>query len=93
MSKAMSPCYPPAACSPAAVRANRLHPPLAWPGRTGLAAVGRWFAAARLRRGAIRELHRLSDGQLRDIGIARREIDEVVDGLLARGRARRGGDD
>ena len=89
---AMSSCHPAIACRPAAARAGSLRPPFDWPGRTALAALRRWFAAARLRRGAIRELRRLSDGQLCDIGIGRCEIDEVVDELLARGRLPRAGD-
>jgi len=63
--------------------------PLAWPGRASVAAVCRWFADGRRRRAAIRELRRVSDDQLRDIGIARGEIEEVVDMLMARGQAQR----
>jgi len=86
MSDAMSTCHPPAACSPAPTRVSL---PLAWPGRAWFAAARRWFAEGRRRRAAIRELQRVSDGQLRDIGIARDEIEEVVDALMARGRAQR----
>ena len=48
-----------------------------------------WLAAARerlarpwRRRAAIRELVRLGDGALRDIGIERGEIEDVVDELM-----------
>jgi uncharacterized protein YjiS (DUF1127 family) len=85
MSDAMSTCHPPAACSPAPARASL---PLGWPGRTSFTALRRWFSEGRRRRAAIRELQRVSDGQLRDIGIARDEIEEVIDALLTRdGRA------
>lgn len=40
------------------------------------------FDRAQSRRAAIRELSRLSDGQLADIGISRGQIREVVDGLM-----------
>jgi uncharacterized protein YjiS (DUF1127 family) len=65
------------------VRASLL---LAWPGRASVAALRRLFAEGRRRRAAIRELQRVSDDQLRDIGIARGEIEEIVDTLMARGR-------
>jgi uncharacterized protein YjiS (DUF1127 family) len=86
MSEAMSSCHPPAACRPAPARATL---PLIWPGRAWFARARGWFAEGRRRRAAIRELQRVSDGQLRDIGIARDAIEEVVDTLMARGRARR----
>ena len=35
------------------------------------------------RRAAKNDLHRLSDRQLRDIGIERRQIPEIVDGMTA----------
>jgi uncharacterized protein YjiS (DUF1127 family) len=85
----MSPCHPPAACGPAPARASL---PLAWPGRASVAALRRWFSDGRRRRAAIRELQRASDEQLRDIGIARDGIEEIVDTLMARGRARRDDD-
>lgn len=47
------------------------------------AAYRRW----RARRASIRELRRLDDRTLADIGIARNRIDTVVDGLLAGDRA------
>jgi uncharacterized protein YjiS (DUF1127 family) len=81
MSKAISSCPPPAVCRPAPARASL---PLAWPEWRSFAALRRWFAEGRRRRCVIRELQRVSDGQLRDIGIARGEIEEVVDTLLAR---------
>ena len=87
MSKTMSSCHPAATCSAAPARATLQ---LIWPGRAWFASARRWFAEGRRRRAAIRELQRVSDGQLRDIGIARDEIEEVVDALMARGRARRG---
>lgn len=60
------------------------------PGRSGrlqtaLAGARERFLKARRRRLAIRDLGTLSDRQLNDIGIARPQIPEVVDGLLARG--------
>lgn len=59
------------------------------PGRSGrlqsaLASARERFLKARRRRLAIRDLGTLSDRQLDDIGIARYQIPEVVDGLLAR---------
>lgn len=41
------------------------------------------ISRGRRRRSAIRDLRSLSDRELRDIGIERRQIAEVVDGLLA----------
>jgi uncharacterized protein YjiS (DUF1127 family) len=86
MSEALSTCHPPAACSAAPARASQ---PLTWPGRAWFASARRWLAEGRRRRAAIRELQRMSDDQLRDIGIARDAIEEVVDTLMARGGARR----
>ena len=42
------------------------------------------ISRGRRRRSAIRDLRSLSDRELRDIGIERHQIVEVVDGLLAR---------
>ncbi len=42
----------------------------------------------RRRRGAIRDLRRMSDLQLTDIGIERHRISEVVDGLMAKNAAK-----
>jgi uncharacterized protein YjiS (DUF1127 family) len=39
-----------------------------------------------LRRAAINELRRVSARELRDVGIEPCEIDELVDGMLAKGR-------
>lgn len=49
------------------------------------------LSLARRRRAAIRQLSRLSDRQLADIGISRPRIEDVVDGLFRRdGEARHG---
>lgn len=47
----------------------------------------RWIAEHRARQGAIRELCRMPGWRLRDMGIDRGRIPEIVDGLLARNRA------
>ncbi len=47
----------------------------------------RWIAEHRARQGAIRELCRMPGWRLRDMGIDRGRIPEIVDGLLARQRA------
>ena len=47
-------------------------------------SVAAGFVRAHKRRAAIRDLSRLSDRQLRDVGIRREQIREVVDGMLAR---------
>ena len=47
-----------------------------------IAAVGKWFVRRSRRAGAIRELSRLSDHMLKDIGVHRGEIREVVEALL-----------
>jgi len=47
----------------------------------------RWIAEHRARQGAIRELCRTPGWRLRDMGIERGRIPEIVDGLLARQRA------
>ena len=47
----------------------------------------RWIAEHRARQGAIRELCRMPGWRLRDMGIERGRIPEIVDGLLARERA------
>ncbi len=46
----------------------------------------RWIAEHRARQGAIRELCRMPGWRLRDMGIDRGRIPEIVDGLLARHR-------
>ncbi|HSS63977.1 MAG TPA: hypothetical protein VLS27_06055 [Gammaproteobacteria bacterium] len=45
-----------------------------------------WISEHRARQGAIRELCRLPGWRLRDLGIERGRIPEIVDGLLARKR-------
>ena len=47
----------------------------------------RLIAEHRARQGAIRELCRMPGWRLRDLGIDRGRIPEIVDGLLARKRA------
>ncbi len=47
----------------------------------------RWIAEHRARQGAIRQLCRMPGWRLRDMGIDRGRIPEIVDGLLARNRA------
>lgn len=47
----------------------------------------RWIAEHRARQSAIRELCAMPGWRLRDVGIERGRIPEVVDGLLARKRA------
>ena len=47
----------------------------------------RWVAEHRARQGAIRQLCRMPGWRLRDMGIDRGRIPEIVDGLLARQRA------
>jgi uncharacterized protein YjiS (DUF1127 family) len=51
-----------------------------------LRALYRCVAEPWLRRAAINELRRLSTRELRDVGIEPYEIDELVDGMLAKGR-------
>ncbi len=46
----------------------------------------RWIAEHRARQGAIRQLCRMPGWRLRDMGIDRGRIPEIVDGLLARQR-------
>lgn len=46
---------------------------------------------ARQRRAAINELSRLSDEQLKDIGVRRAQIPELVDGMFRRGTGSRQG--
>jgi uncharacterized protein YjiS (DUF1127 family) len=86
MSQATCHAAPPPAC--AAVRAR----PAAQAGLPARPAIT-WFGAAldRIarpwrRRAAIRELHRLSDRELSDIGVERGEVEAVVDELM-RGRS------
>jgi uncharacterized protein YjiS (DUF1127 family) len=83
MSQATCRAAPPGVCARAAERPAARDPGL--PARRAVA----WFAAAldRLvrpwrRRMAIRELYLLGDRELRDIGIARGEIEGVVDELM-----------
>jgi uncharacterized protein YjiS (DUF1127 family) len=54
----------------------------AWGYVTRLAAAVARFARPRRRRAAIRDLHRLGDRALRDIGIGRGEIDAIVDEMM-----------
>jgi len=85
MSQATCPCVPPGACTPGRGRPTTLvsglqaaHP------ATWLAAILDRLAAPWRRRTAIRDLHRLGDSDLRDIGIERGEIDSIVDDLMDR---------
>lgn len=49
-----------------------------------IARIARWGAKGHRRRASIAQLHSLSDRQLRDIGIERYRIAEVVDAMQAR---------
>jgi uncharacterized protein YjiS (DUF1127 family) len=92
MSQATCLGAPPSARAP-----GRLRPATRTPGLPARGYVA-WLAAAidrltlhRRRRAAIRDLHRLCDCDLRDIGIERGEIDAIVDEMMEiRRHARRG---
>jgi len=81
MSEATCRAAPPGACVPAGGRAAAPEPGL-WAWREIA-----WFATALARpwrrHATIRELHRLSDRELRDIGIERGQVEDVVDELMA----------
>jgi uncharacterized protein YjiS (DUF1127 family) len=83
MSQATCLSAPPDACAP-----GRVRPATRTPGLPARRYVARLAAAVdRLtvhwrRRTAIRDLHRLGDCDLRDIGIERGEIDAVVDEMM-----------
>jgi len=84
MSHATCHAAPPPACTPAGERRSApyglpAHHHIAW-----LAAAFDRLARPWRRRESIRELHRLSDRELRDIGIARGEIEGVVNELMTR---------
>ena len=51
-----------------------------------LRVINREFSEPRLRRIAVKELQRLGDRQLQDIGVERHEIEALVDDMLARRR-------
>jgi uncharacterized protein YjiS (DUF1127 family) len=53
-----------------------------WPARAFLVAAIRWIIREWRRAAAIRELSRLDDRLLLDMGIERHTIDEAVDALL-----------
>jgi uncharacterized protein YjiS (DUF1127 family) len=54
--------------------------------RTFRRLIYRGLSEPRLRRASINELQNLRDHELRDIGIERREIETLVDDMLARKR-------
>jgi uncharacterized protein YjiS (DUF1127 family) len=90
MSHAICRVAPSPACAPAGARPAARDPGL--PARRGVA----WFTVAfdRLarpwrRRAAILELDRLSERELRDIGIERGEVEGVVDELMTSARKSR----
>jgi uncharacterized protein YjiS (DUF1127 family) len=82
MSQATCLAAPLQACAPAAGRASARNALPAQRDVTGFAAALDRLACPWRRRAAIRELDRLSDRELRDIGIDRGEIDAVVDELM-----------
>jgi uncharacterized protein YjiS (DUF1127 family) len=59
--------------------------------RTAAGVVGgmlRWLERARARRAALRELYRLDDRLLQDIGLRRDQVGELVDGMFRRSEPR-----
>ena len=85
MSQATCLCAPPDARAPGRVRpATRTSGLPAWSYVAWLAAAVHRLARPRRRRAAIRDLHRLGDRELRDIGIDRGEIDSIVDEMMER---------
>jgi len=83
MSQATCLCAPPDARAPGRVRPSTRPPGLqAWGYVTRLAAAVGRLSRPRRRRAAIRDLHRLGDRALRDIGIDRGEIDAIVDEMM-----------
>jgi uncharacterized protein YjiS (DUF1127 family) len=85
MPQTTCPIAPPAACAPAVGRTtaatSTARHALAW-----LAAARERLARPWRRRAAIRELMRLDDRELRDIGLLPADVEAVVDALM---RARR----
>jgi uncharacterized protein YjiS (DUF1127 family) len=83
MSQAACLCAPPDACAPGRVRpATRTSGLAVWGYVSRLAAALDRLARYWRRRAAIRDLHRLGDRELRDIGIGRGEIDSIVDEMM-----------
>ena len=83
MSQAACPYAPPDAHAPGRVRPATRAPALADRGYvTPLAAAVERLTVHWHRRAAIRDLHRLADRELRDIGIDRGEIDAIVDAMM-----------
>jgi uncharacterized protein YjiS (DUF1127 family) len=80
MSQATSRCTVAGAC-PAATRAPGFE--FEW-----TAAAVRWAADRWNRIHAVRELNRLGDRHLRDIGIVRGDIEAIVDEMISRRRGR-----
>jgi uncharacterized protein YjiS (DUF1127 family) len=62
---------------------------LQWLGAAPLVAAIHWLEDGWRRRQVIRELNRLDDRELRDIGFVRGEIEEVADAAVKRFRADR----
>jgi uncharacterized protein YjiS (DUF1127 family) len=86
MSQATCHAAPLRACTPAVGRARARNALPAQRDLTGFAAALDRLARLWRRRAAIRELDRLSDRELRDIGIERGDVEAVVDELMTSSR-------
>ena len=84
MSQATCLCAPPDGRAPGRLLPARTPGLPAWGYVTRLGAALDRLAGPLRRRAAIRDLHRLGDRELRDIGIERGGIDSTVDELMER---------